>query len=69
MTKVDVTFKLSRPLNDDELKSIARLHSVYGMLAVRLQPSGQELFVEYDASRLAPKEVRSVVEQHGIPIT
>lgn len=69
MTKVDVTFKLARPLNKDELKSIARLHSVYGMFAVRLQPSGDELFVEYDASRLSPKDVRGTIEQRGIPIT
>jgi hypothetical protein len=69
MTKVDVTFKLSRPLTDSELKSIARVHAVYGMLSVRLQPSGDALFVEYDASRLSPKDVRGKLEQHGIPLT
>ncbi len=69
MTKVDLTFKLSRALNDAELKTVARIHAVYGMLSVRLQPSGDELFVEYDASRLSPKEVRGVLERHGIPLT
>lgn len=68
MTKVDVTFKLSRPLGDKERKSIARVHAVYGMLSVRLQPSGEELFVEYDASRLSPKDVEHNLEEHGIPI-
>jgi len=68
MTKVDITFKLSRPLNDDELKSISRVHAVYGMLAVRLESSGGEIFVEYDASRLSAKEARAVLEQHGIPL-
>jgi len=69
MTKVDATFKLSRALADDELKQLARVHAVYGMLAARLQGSGDELFVEYDAARLSPKEVRGTLEQHGIPIT
>lgn len=69
MTKVDVTLKLSRALNDQELKSLARVHAVYGMLLVRLLPSGEELFVEYDASRLSPKEVRGTLEEHGIPLT
>ena len=69
MTKVDVSFKLSRALTDPELDSLARVHAVYGMLVVRLLPSGDELFVEYDASRLSPKEVRGTLEQHGIPLT
>ena len=69
MTKVDTTFQLSRPLGDDELKNISRVHSVYGMLTVRVLPSGDELFIEYDASRLSLKDVRGTLEQHGIPLT
>jgi hypothetical protein len=38
------------------------------MLAVRLLPSGEELFIEYDASRLSPAEVRGTLEEHGIPL-
>jgi hypothetical protein len=68
MTKVDITFKLSRPLTDDDLKSISRVHAVYGVFATRVLPSGNELFVEYDASRLNPKEVRGTLEEHGIPL-
>lgn len=69
MTKVDATFKLARALTDDELKSLARVHAVYGMFIVHLLPSGDELFVEYDASRLTSKEVRGTLERHGIPLT
>ena len=69
MTKVDITFKLLRELKDRDLKNISRIHAVYGMLAVRVQPSGDELFVEYDASRLSPNQVRSVIEQHGIALS
>jgi hypothetical protein len=68
MTKVQLTFKLSRILNDSDLKQIARLHAVYGLFAARLAATGDELFVEYDASRLTPKEVRGVLEAHGIPV-
>lgn len=68
MTKVQVAFPLSRALNDSDFKNIARIHSVYGMLATRVLPSGHDLFVEYDASRLSPKDVRATLEQHGLPL-
>ena len=68
MTKVDITFRLARPLSDQDLKSISRIHAVYGMLNTQILPSGNELFVEYDASRLSPKEVRGTLEQHGLPL-
>jgi len=68
MTKVQTSFKLSRPLDGDDLQRIARIHSVYGFLAVRVVPPGDELFVEYDFSRLSSKEVRGALERHGIPV-
>jgi len=69
MTKVQITFKLSRELTDKELNEISRLHTVYGLFATRVLPSGDGIFVEYDASRLSPKEVRGTLQQHGIPLT
>ncbi|HEX4170015.1 MAG TPA: hypothetical protein VHZ55_31495 [Bryobacteraceae bacterium] len=69
MTKVQTTFKLSRPLTDDDLKHISHVHSVYGMLATRVLPSGDELFVEYDSTRLSNKEVRGTLLENGIPLT
>jgi hypothetical protein len=68
MTKVDVTFKLSRALTDHDLENFSRIHAVYGILAARLLPSGDELFIEYDASRLSPAEVRGTLQEHGIPL-
>ena len=68
MTKVDVTFKLSRALTNHDLESISRIHAVYGILAARLLPSSDELFIEYDASRLSPADVRGTLEEHGIPL-
>src|SRR3954454_13420624 len=68
MTKVQTTFTLSRPLSDRDLKEIARVHSVYGMLNTRVEPSGDALFIEYDASRLSRKEVSAILEEHGFPL-
>jgi hypothetical protein len=68
MTKVQTNFKLSRPLVDNDLQAIARMHSIYGILAVRVQPSGDELFIEYDFSRLSATEVRGELRENGIPI-
>jgi hypothetical protein len=68
MTKVQVTFKLSRPLTDTDFSNISRIHSVYGILAVRVKPPLDQLFVEYDASRLSTSDVRGTLEQHGLPI-
>jgi hypothetical protein len=67
MTKVQLKLKLYRSLDDDDLKQIARVHAVYGMFATRVLP-GDELFVEYDASRLTPAEVRETLEAHGLPL-
>jgi hypothetical protein len=69
MTKVQTTFGVTRPLTEPDLLNIARMHSVYGFLAVRLRPSGDKLFVEYDASRLTPNDVRLSLEEHGLPVT
>jgi hypothetical protein len=68
MTKVQLTFKLTRDLTDQDLKALAHVHAVYGILAARVLPTGNELFVEYDASRLSPDEVRGTLQEHGIPV-
>ncbi len=68
MTKVQASFKLSRPLKDDDLKQISRIHAVIGMLVVRVAAAGNELFVEYDASRLSRLEVEGTLQEHGLPL-
>jgi hypothetical protein len=68
MTKIQRTFKLSRSLTDQDLENISRMHAVYGFFVVRLLPSGDELFIEYDAARLNPDEVRASLEDHAIPV-
>ena len=68
MTKVQLTLKLARPLTEQELVSLSRMHAVIGFFALRLKPGADDLFVEYDSSRLSRKEVRGSLEEHGIPL-
>ncbi len=67
MTKVDIAFQLTRPLDETLLERIAGLHSVYGMLRVQVTPSFDGILVEYDASRLTPADVEAELRRAGIP--
>ena len=68
MTKVQIRFRLLRPLDDALLGRIADAHSVYGIYRVKVDPSLQELTVEYDATRLRPAEVEAVLTSGGVPV-
>jgi len=69
MTKVDLHFDLARPMGDDDLDAIARVHGVYGIQKVTLrQPGLDGITVEYDASRLMPRDVEAALVRTGIPI-
>ena len=69
MTKVQLTFTLSRPLTEKDFASISHVHAIYGIFAARILPSGNQLFVEYDSSRLSRKEVHEMLGENGIPVT
>lgn len=72
MTKVTLHYPLTRPLQEEDLENVARVHSTYGMSRLRVEsaPGGaaQSLTVDYDASRLMKKDVEAVLMNHGIPI-
>ncbi len=68
MTKVDLPFRLRRPLGEAELMRLGELPKVYGLLRVRVDPGGQNLVVEFDATRLTPRDVESELARVGIPI-
>ena len=68
MTKVTLHYDLTRPLGDEGLENIARVHATYGMLRVQVAPSLDKITVDYDASRLMRKDVEAVLASHGIPI-
>jgi allophanate hydrolase subunit 1 len=66
MTKTQIRFRLERPLDEQTMPRIASAHSIYGIM--RVQPSKQELVVDYDASRLRTEDVGAVLKRRGIPV-
>jgi hypothetical protein len=68
MTKLKTAYRLSRPLAAEDLNNISRLYAVYGVFAIKLSKSLDELNVEYDASRLTEADLRVTLEQHGLPL-
>ncbi|MCC6860426.1 MAG: hypothetical protein IT158_17795 [Bryobacterales bacterium] len=68
MTRVQIRFRLETPLTESQLASLAATHKVYGILMAKPDPSLDALVVEYDATRLAPKEVEAVMRRAGIPV-
>lgn len=68
MTKVTVQYGLARPIQDDDAQAIADAHSVYGIARVKLTPALDQITVDYDASRLSPREVEAALIRVGLPI-
>jgi hypothetical protein len=68
MTKIQLPFTLAAPLEEAVMNRIANLYEVYGILRIGVEPGGQKLTVEYDATRLSPKDVEAVLAQAGVPL-
>jgi len=68
MTKVQVSFRLRKPLDESEYHSIALAHAKYGIEKITLAPGLQDLKVEYDATRLRPAEIAAMLALAGIPV-
>ena len=68
MTKVQIRFRIEKPLDEMLLARISDAHALYGIHRVQLDPSMQTLTVEYDATRLRPAEVEAAIAGAGIPI-
>lgn len=68
MTKVQVRFRLPKPMDEVLLARIADAHALYGIQRVQVTPTLDGLTVEYDASRLRPAEVESALTGAGIAV-
>src|ERR1035441_6482315 len=68
MTKVQIRFRLQRPLDSVLLPRIAAAHAVYGIYRVTVSPSRESVTVEYDAPRPSPADVESALAGAGPPI-
>jgi hypothetical protein len=69
MTKVQIQFALARALDEPLLERIETLHGVYGLNRIEIAPSLDALTVDYDATRMNPREVEAVLRGAGLPIT
>lgn len=69
MTRVQLLYKLSRPVDDVLMKNINNAHALYGIEQIKLQPSLDQILVEYDASVLSIDKVENNLHRAGIPAT
>jgi allophanate hydrolase subunit 1 len=68
MTKVQIHFRLQKPLDETLLARISDAYSLYGLQKIRIAPSLDSLMVEYDATRLRPAEVEAALAGAGLPV-
>ncbi len=68
MTKVQMNFRLLRPLDDAMMTRLSDESTLYGIQQVKLNSSLDRLMVEYDATRLRPDEVEAAFTRCGIPV-
>ena len=68
MTRVQMHFRLTKPLDDAMLARLSDESTLYGIQQVKLNPSMDGLMVEYDATRLRPAEVEAKLTGAGIPV-
>ena len=66
MTKVQLSFPLSTPLDETHMQRIADLHGTYGIL--KIHPDSGGLRVEYDATRFGPRDVEAALARAGLPL-
>jgi hypothetical protein len=66
MTFLKTRFSLKKELTTKNLENLSRLSTVYGIRGLSFE--GQDLIVEYDASRVHEAEVLANVRGTGIPV-
>jgi hypothetical protein len=68
MTKVQLTYPLLHTLTDAGAEAIAKVHGYYGFGRILIAPTLDSITVDYDATRLTPKDVVSVLVRYGVPV-
>lgn len=68
MTRVQIRFRLQKPLDDSTLPHLAAANAIYGIQKLKVAPSLDSVEVEYDATRLKPADVVSALSAAGVPI-
>jgi hypothetical protein len=65
MTFLKTRYKVKKELTPKDIEHLSRLSTVYGIRALSFE--GQDLIVEYDASRIHEAEALARVRATGIP--
>lgn len=68
MTTVQTEYNLIRKVDDNDAEAIGNVYSYYGFHKIRIAPSLDRITVDYDASRMSPDDVSSVLVRFGVPI-
>jgi copper chaperone CopZ len=68
VTKVQIHFRLQKPLDDATLPNLAAANAIYGIQRLKVAPTLDSVDVEYDATRLKPADVASALAAAGVPI-
>lgn len=68
MTKVEVRYDLTKPVDDSLMEAISRAHGHYGLQAVKLHPNLDGLTVTYDASRMKLDDVDRALHAAGLAV-
>jgi hypothetical protein len=66
MTFLNTRYHLARSLTTEELERLSTLSTLYGIRALDFE--GENLVIEYDASRIHEAEVLAAVRRTGIPV-
>ena len=66
MTFLNTRYRLTRHLNTGELEKVASVATIYGFRG--LDFDGDDLVIEYDASRIHEAEVLAAVRKAGLPV-
>ncbi len=66
MTFLKTRFHLNKELSTKDLEGLSQLSTVYGFRGFSFE--GQDLIVEYDASRIHEAEVLAQIRGVGIPV-
>ena len=68
MTKVQLSYALLRKLTDTDADAISKVHGYYGFCRIQIAPSLDHITVDYDATRMSPKDVSNVLVRYGVPV-
>jgi allophanate hydrolase subunit 1 len=66
MTKMQMNFRLLKPLDEGMMERLSDESALYGIQQVKLAPALDSLMVEYDATRLRPAEVEKALSGAGL---